>query len=390
MLFLIKMKKGQVDTKNVAILVFVMGLLMLAYVLLIPPEDRRQLLGEDNDTSASGSTSKSELLLLESPGLLSPTKENEIKHEINLINLYVKTEPEIINLADTISVSNSLFSSNSPTYKFEIGNLMDLKKVVLFFTAAKSGGELKINLNGNLFYSESLKDSTLKAVEIPLSYLKDTNELKFSTSLFGSYTLKEVDVKKEFEYVHSREKRDFIVSSQEKEDMSKATLNYYYYCNYLKETFSNLKIYLNRETIFSGLLRCVSNSASIEIPAEALVEGSNELLFTLEEGDFQISQIRVISEGKEGDFPIYHFEVDPDEYDLIENDEKNVNLDLTLSKEGFVKRGKLEINGVEVVVQTPEISFSKDISSYIRKGDNVIRIVPGNEFTISKIEIRSE
>ena len=102
------LKKGEGEGKDIATIVLVLALMMALYILLIPPAEREELL--EGEIKESGTSSEKIELLAESPGELSPREEHGTVHAINNLNLFIKNEPEIIVLADTIQVKKVIFS----------------------------------------------------------------------------------------------------------------------------------------------------------------------------------------------------------------------------------------------------------------------------------------
>ena len=387
------MRKGQHEGKGVAILVLIIGLFMVLYILFLPPEQRQELLGEDNGTGVSQSGAKT--LLLESPGLVSSAKEFKTKHEISSVNVFMKIEPELVPLASKLEVKRSLFKKSFQSLSFSIDDLSDLDKASLSFSATDVKGELQIELNGIKFYEGEVNGA--KIIEIPKGLLRSSNKLVFMVDSPGiafwsthHYTLSIIALKEEFERINSRERRLFNIGESEKDNMNDAELNYFLYCNSLEGDNSLLKIYLNKNELFSGLIRCAGTSMSTEIDPDDLNSGSNELLFVIDKGDFLLSNIKVETGSKESKTFEYRFSLDSDEFMDVQDDVKNVILKLELDKNNKSKRATIFVNGNEVILNTNTNEFTKDVSSFVEEGDNLIKIVPGIEFNVNILKVSLE
>lgn len=390
-------KKGQ-TTSGVAALVLVIGLFVVAYVLFLPPEERHALLGDNiSKTSVSDGVEGVKILLIENPGRLKPVATSEIKHEISPVNLFVKIEPKIETLANRVVISRSLFSRSFPSISFQIEDLSDLEKASLFFSVSDPKGKLVIELNRNKFYEEEIDSTDLKIVNLPVGLIGKNNEIKFSVSSPGAafwstnhYILKDISIKQEFEKVNSKETRLFSVSNKEKRDMKNSKLEYFMYCNTLDGDYAQLRIYLNNKNLFTGLVRCAGTSNSIEVNIQNIKEGSNELIFVIDQGDFLFSNIKLVTNLKEVSFPTYHFALTSDEIQDVEDDERDVILNIELDSDGKAKRAVMAVNNKEVLVDTKSDSFSRDISSLVNEGDNLIKIIPSNEFDLNVLTIKLE
>ena len=120
------MKKAQVSAGNVAVLIFLIAIFMALFILLLPAQDRSDLLNKDLDDE-NGDDSDSEVFILtQSPGLLKPSSDDETTHKIDSTNLFLRSEsimisnsfwPRLGNLkpgyiySKTFSISNLPFSS---------------------------------------------------------------------------------------------------------------------------------------------------------------------------------------------------------------------------------------------------------------------------------------
>jgi len=395
---MVRGKRGVGGAKDVAILVAVIGLLMIVYVLLLPPSEREDLLNiTDGDSDINGDTNGDKgdyykTLLLERPGTVYPFEEDEAKHDINQVNIFVRTEPEMINLPDYLTISISSFSRQDQNLFFSVENLKNLKKVVLNFNVKNSIGILKIELNGNKIFEGGINTGT-RLVNLPTHYLRSNNELKFSLSSPGIlfwkeniYVLEDIRVKQEFERINPREVRTFIVNGDEYDALEKSKLNYNIYCNSLKTDNTLFKIYLNDEVLSSEAIACTAGSKTIEIDEDIIEEGNNELTFVIEDGDFLINNIEVMNELSEKTYKTYYFSIDSDDYEDVIGEEKDVILKMSFSGENK-RKAKIVLNDYDLHIDTMDDTYSKDISDLVDRDENIITIIPDEEFEIDSLRV---
>ena len=251
-------------------LVIIIALIIVLFVILLPPEERARLLNEtyDNETSTNTNGNAVKTLLLETPDKVYPTKEDKLEHEINPVNLFVRTEPEIITLANSLQVSRSLFGSQDQTLSFDLENLDNLKDLKFSFNVDTAEGTLSIELNNNIIFNGKISENTPKIITLPINLLKQSNEIKIYVSSPGAkfwgtnvYTLNNLKIKQEFEKINSKETRTFSISESEKQSLSKVSsvslLQYIKYFNFelLKLCFSDseiLNVLVSFEFIFSN------------------------------------------------------------------------------------------------------------------------------------------
>jgi len=359
-------------------------------LLFVPPEERARLLGENktNDINQDINVQgiKTNTLLTQTPGLLKPFDEDTSKHEIDSIQLYLRNEPLIDDLATSLTISKTIFKEETKELRFNIQDLSNLNKASLFFFVGEAKGNLIINFNNIEIFND--KASGLKTITLPEGYLKETNTLLFkvnSPSFFGknTYTLKDIKVREEFELTNTKEERTFVLSASETGD---AELNFFAFCNQAP-VGSRLRIFLNREEIFNNVLGCISSEKNVEIKEEDLKQGTNNLLFEIDKGDFLLNDINLKVELEEGGSRTYKFSITEKQMDDITASAREVKMIMNF-KDDENKRATINVNGNEFSLETTDLEYERFITSLIREGNNFIRIVPGNEFTVDLLEIK--
>src|SRR3989344_3395266 len=137
------MKKSQTQAGSIAVLVILIALFMVLYLLFLPARDRAELLGQNQTSANLTSTAKTSetVLLSQSPGLLKPFEKDTEEHEIDAVNLFLREEPENIDLANSLSFTKSLFKEDVGELKFNVNDLENLQKVTLFFLVNEGKGD---------------------------------------------------------------------------------------------------------------------------------------------------------------------------------------------------------------------------------------------------------
>lgn len=387
-----KNKRGQDSGSGIAVLILLIALFMLLYVLLLPPERREEILNQSIGQGNGGTEAVSKVLLSESPGEVFQIKNSNIVHDISSLNIFIKTEPSTKLLANAIEISKGFLSSNPKTLTFPIDDLTNLKSVLLFFSVKEAKGNIEIWLNNHIIVDSKLDGA--QTIDLPVNYLGKNNVLEIKASSPGIlffitnyYTLEDIGIKESYQILNPKEERSFSMPAYEKESLQKSVLDYDLYCNKL-DTTTDLRIYLNDKDVLSKLVNCISGSETVDLPIEDVKEGTNVLTFMVGNGDFQFSNIKIENELKEKSNPIYHFDVSSDNANNVVSGMSSVIL--TLKLEGSSKKADIVVNDKQFSLDTSENSFSKDISDYINEGDNFVKIVPKNTFTISSLEIRLE
>jgi hypothetical protein len=433
-----KYRKGKSDGAQVASFLVIIALFIIAYILLISGEERKELLGLDNDDKTDFDYTKEDnfYLLSTSPGAVSPYEKDKFEVELNDIRLFSKLESETINLIDNVKVSKSLLNEKSKTLYFKLDSLSDLRNLNLFFFVKEGSGKLYIEFNGHGIFEGDV-DSGDIPIDLPVNYAKESNELKIgviNSGLFGnSYSLSSVYVKKVFDRQRKKTTRLFKLSSAEKAGLKdKSQLEYYINCLNLGEIQGVLTIMLNDRMLSKENIICGTGIQTKKIDEHSLKSGTNVLSFEIDRGDYSIEGIKINIETSEQRYPEYNFEIDDEQYEDIKECEdgscmddckkncrddcdgaddytdcrdacyeycedecdvlcdKHLILELKFKNDEDKKEATITVNKKRFSFNTKKDSYSRDISEYINRGSNYIKIIPKVGFEIDSLYVYIE
>lgn len=190
-------------------------------------------------------------------------------------------------------------------------------------------------------------------------------------------------MRQSFEIINTKEKRTFVLSAAEK---GNGKLNYFLFCNNAAKS-SRLRIFLNKEEISDELITCGSADKEVDINAADLGDGTNELIFEIDKGDYLIKDIELKVKTSDGGAAKYKFAVSRSTFEKIFEDNRNVELRM-LFDDNEKKRFIYEINNNEFTVDIEDDEFKiEDLGEFIEEGNNIFKITPQSEFTIDKLEL---
>lgn len=395
------MKKGQSGATSITVLLILLALFIVLYVLLLPPEDREALLypngtNIDNSNNINGIDSQTggKILLYEVPGTLTTTTNDLITHNLDPVDLFIKEEPQIIKLSNSMQIERSDFSNQDQSLTFNIDKLSNIKTALLTFTVTDSSGQLIIELNGQKIYQNTVRKGQQETVNIRIDLLNAQNELKFSVSspgilffLNNKYSLKDIIFKQQLETINSKEDRTFYISNNEKNNIDRSTLSFNSYCNSLDESATSLNVYLNNKILTSEVISCGSGERGVDIDINKLLEGQNMMTFVISSGAFQISNIELTNNLKQGIYQIYEFDLTNSELKAVEGQDKRVVIRIGFDDKTSTKSGRILVNEDQFSLDTTSNSYAKDISDAVTDGVNKIRIVPSRDMNVSAFKI---
>lgn len=393
-------------TSPAAGVILIIGLLVVIYLIALPEDLREDILeGEDVDLDdydfANGGSDTSddeddngkdkETLIFRNPGMLIPSGIEDEEKEFASANLFVTTETERRKLANSLTVSSSLFGKKTEEVEFTVDNKAGLERLNLYFNIREAKGDLIIYLNGRIVFDGAVNVNDLP-LEIPVTNLRAKNRLKFKASDVGyaflsknKYSLKDIELVKEFNLEHKQELRKFEISRAE--SLKDAELRFFVNCLELNIDQGVLKVYLNRKNVFFGKVVCDASQVKFDISEDDFIDGTNYLTFEVDKGDYVIEQIRLDYEFDEGVHPLYFFTIDEDQFEDIEDKDIEIKLKLTFDNDEDRKRADIRLNDRTIYLDVNDDTFKKDITNLVKEGENFIKIFAKNEFEIVQLEV---
>ena len=369
------------ETSHVAMVIVIIALLMLVYFMLLPEEDKSKLLG----TSEEGKTGEIVLTLSETPGHVYPYSSETEEKKIASVNLYSQIKTAAQDLVTMTHVTRNIFTGQTKTIDFVLEDLSRVKSLGLLFNIIKAKGDLVVILNDDEVFRGSVVTGDLP-IDLPLSLLKVNNQLELKVSnpswrflSTNYYDLKDVQLIKSYSMENKFENRDFIIYDREK--VKKAELEFYVNCMDINVEQGLLGIEINGVSLLTGKVSCVTDRIKLDIDKDNLRNGQNVLTFKIDKGNYVFESIVLNLDLEKEYYPEYYFAVDEKEGDY------ELNMDFAESE---IKRAAIMVNGNELTLASEDMDYSKKITDYIIEGENHIKIIAKNEFTITNLEITQE
>ncbi len=388
---MMKNKRGQYlesPTVHVAVFVVMLALFIVAYLILLPSSEREKLLGTGEEYEPEGAEeeeglTEKETILSVYPGNVYPYSRETDTKNLASVNIYSTLQSTPVMLATNVIVTKNLLMNNYKELEFGLENLDNLENLGLFFNTGEAKGELIVKINDNEIYRGKVLGGDLP-VRIPAEYLKESNKLILEVSSPGwmilatnKFTLKDVQLIKQISKENRVELRSFVVDDTE--NLRKGSLGFFINCLKIRGEQGTLKISLNGKNIYIGRIVCDAGFANVDLIKDNFVNGRNTLAFEIDTGEYSLEQVKIELETEKEKVPQYFFSVD-------EKEEKYI-LKINFEESSEIKRATVTINGDNIYVDEYANSYKKDITEFIREGENYIKIIAKNEFTIDLLEI---
>ncbi len=389
-------------TSYAASAILIIGLIIVAYVVLLPKEAREDVLKgkeidfgdfDENGDDKDKDDGRDKTILLRNPGRLIPSGEEDVIKKFASVNLFETSTKTSKKLADRVFVSRTIFSNNFEELDFTLDNLENLERLSLFFNIKKAKGNIVIELNGKTVFKGHL-DSSDVPIELPVINLKERNTLKISGAEIGAaflskneFELRDLELIMEFSRLNKAELRSFEVSRAEA--VEDARLDFFINCIEIGSDQGTLRVSLNRRLIFLGIIVCDASQSKTDIDEDLFVDGTNRLTFEVDKGNYIVEEIELRYDFNEGISPLYFFTINEDDFeDIVDGDD--VNLILRFDNTDDRKRADVRVNDETLFVDVNTGLYEKEVTKFIREGENFVKIFPRNEFNLVQLEIRLE
>lgn len=417
-------KRGKGDASGVATFLVLLALFIIAYFVILPAEEREAILNPDKTDTDDGTPkgkapTTGKILLSESPGPILSDKEGILSRKLGNIRLFLKTNEDIISMSKSLEVSKSYFDTEDQTLRFTEDQANQIKSMKLFFFVDQRKGTLQINLNGNTIYTGTVQSSEIP-INLPKSLIQRNNELRFSVKqgglLSNKYLLKDIYLKKTAYESNLQETRDIILTTPEYQDMTRAVITYFVSCSMVGEE-GTLQVSLNNQLLTQKYLSCDTGQSFIEIDKRNFRTGTNTIKFELNKGDYILQDTYLDIELEHREYPRYTFTLTNEDFTEIfgecyENCAYDCDYECRTPlcarscvdscimgcEEGITtlymefadnarKKAYITINEFQLNFETREREYYTEITPYLRRGVNTIKIIPRTDLNINLVEV---
>ena len=286
----------------------------------------------------------------------------------------------------SLTVSKTIIKDNYKNVLFNIDNPSDLKSAKISFMTTESKGDIMIKLNGYTIYEGRITAADMP-ITLPKEYLIEKNVLELSAKspgwkIFSSnyYLIRDFNLIKETTTKKTKATRSFSVDITDNR-ITKASLDYFINCN--RESKGDLTITLNDKQIFQDEVFCqYLDKRTLTLTKEYLNdEGRNTLGFEINEGDYNLDELKLKMTLEKSTHPSYAFKVSSDNLKTV--------LKITFPTETNNKV-TVFLNDKQFTVDTTNREYKRDISELVKLGTNTMRVEPQETLEITKLQVLTE
>lgn len=392
-------KKGAAppNADPAALLILIITLALVGYILFVPSDIRKELLGEENATinkTLPLGFVDTNLLLKENIGRLDVAKTNEKTITIPNFKLVETKQDQIIASTGSFTVRKTLLSEESKIVTLSLPE-GSVENTYLSFQAPTKKGILTIKLNNKLVYEGRLSDS-IASIPLPQEALTKTSQLEFSASggflEDKNYQIDDLkilgSVKEESTLTVTN---PFRMSPEELSNFESGALTYHLSCD--SKNTGVLNIMLNKNSLFSSIPNC-DDVNKIELFKEYFEEGKNTLIFREAKGNTDFDNVKLNLKLSKTKSFIQYFEVNDDLYsDVVLDRFKKITFEIRFVDDRETKEAEINVNGRFKTIDQKTNKFTWELSKekeLLQSGRNYIELTPNSPLNIIEAKILVE
>ena len=383
------------SANKVGTMIILITVVLVLYLLFLPPQTRDQLLYE-NDTIGDNNFSDSvrNRLLDVEPGDLNYVSRDRKRYSVPAYSVSSQVEGVELQQRDTMRAYKSLFSSQDATTQFTTTpSLTD--DVLLSFNIDEAQGVVTIDLNGETIYTNTVEDGSVPPISIDNDLLSSSNNLTVSVNPPGlafwttnTYELSNVRVTADVrDTSQNRNYQSVYIPREDYENIDRVEAEYIATCT--EDDVEGFELTINDYLLFEGTPDCALTTEKSFDPG-ALQPGQNELITQVDEGSVLIDRFTFTTYFGDTEQKTYYFDLGRSRFTGGDNPVLDEDLGVNATfifADTDEKQFNFFINGRRRSITTRDGQYSTNLTGFVEPGNNVVRIDPRTDFTMSRLRI---
>jgi hypothetical protein len=311
-------KRGQY-AGNAAAFLAILTVIIILYILFLPPDIRTELLGDKNAMlNDTDSSENGEILLEQNVGKVTYINTNEKTYDLPSIRIYSPTAGQVLKNIPSITLKSALFDTKTSKYETNLDiERAATKNILLSFSVREHKGPISIELNGVDIFNGEINTANPKPISLNHEDMLDSNTLTFTVPLVGlafwktnKYIIENLQVTGDVtDYTNALSVQHFVIDKTEKENLESVKFFFYPSCNI--NNVGSLRIELNGMSVYNGLADCgTRNFATLDI--SEIIAGSNELKFYSTKGSYTLDNMYIKTTMIKPAYKTYYFDMNRD------------------------------------------------------------------------------
>lgn len=398
---MVRSRRGQSGSRA-AVTVLLVGLVIILYLLFLPPADREELLSGVPGSSPGGPggyvptpggpVSGGVMIADKYVGTLRSESGSTQEHNIPSTTVFTRVNTEEVKFIDSLYVKGSAFSNQDAVFTFRADTGAG-ENYLLTFNVDEAQGPLTIYLNDNLIFERAVTSRSPAPIKLPQEYLRPDNTIRFTTATTGwefwnsnEYRLRNILVTGEIaDFQGATSEQHFTITPEEFERTEKGVLEFVPNCD--SRQTGRLSVAVNGKLMYNGFIDCGILTRQ-DIAKENLNIGDNRIGFTSSEGSYIIDRIKLVTLLEQEEHPTFYFNLPPDMFQQANVFAGRVVLTIRFSEGNTVKRGSIIINGFQDSFSTQNYFYQATLDpNVLIPNANSIQIIPDGTLNIPQLRV---
>ena len=387
-----KSRKGQTGGSAAAVVILT-GLMIILYILFLPPADREALLANvtpgTNMSNGQPVIPSNDVLLNEHPRTIDKIPQNLMTHQLNSFTLYSDSSDAVLMQQGPTYISSS--RTDKVTFSKDITFNKDyvLTNALLVLDVKEVKGNIRIFFNNNQVYDGKPKVGKLV---ININSLQQQNTLRIESAdpgFFQFFSGNHASFSA-INLVATVHNQQFMQSSQQftlgPEELNNFDSAYMIFTTSCSAKPGPLLIYVNDNLVSSTAYDC-QYPVKVNLAKADLVSGKNDVLFKISSGTMSIDSPTVKVSLNQPVLPLYYFQVSGDQNTEIKNNNKDGIIHFDFVKGNDEKNFDVTVNGYTFNIDTSNTTYEEDITRYLNKDENYVKITPRTNLDIVNLQV---
>ncbi len=351
-----------------AVLIALIAVLIIMYVLFLPPADRAVLLNETSPATAVNTTG-SNVIFQTVPTVAQ--QQGPETHGMPPFTVRTQTSGNVLADRSSLSVSRTAFSNSPETVVFDMPS--SSSNPLLSFTASSSTGGLRVLLNNVSIFDAVIQHPQVAPIQLPAGMLTSHNTLTFEADPVGfaiwqSHQTNLVNVRVTADVTSfAQAGQTQRIAITDPASIQSAGLVFVPDC---PQKQGRLTVTMNGETIYSGFPDC-GIPVHVELAQSHIKDGENVLSFSVGKGEYSIDQasVNVLRQQQNTQ---KSFTISQNLLSQVAAQQRPILLRLAFAQPEA--QGVIILNGQQLAFRTHQQSFAAPITQYLHVGSNTIQV----------------
>jgi hypothetical protein len=374
------MRRGQ-TTGPAAATVVLTGLIIVLYLLFLPPAQREALLNNASPITIDDPSiiDPHDRLLMVAPRIVDPIEQRSHSIPLSSFLLQSRTDERSVASYTDVNLMSSRTDKRLLSREISFDHEYIFSNQMIVLNIERTNAPIIVYWNDQRIYHHQPRPGTI--IIDNFGRIERSNRIRIEVAdpawwqIFRTNhaSITRVDIIARIHDARDAEsQQSFVLSREQHENIESAYLRYYPRCQVRP---GQLLIRVNSQLMQSQAPDC-NRDTQVQIDVHRLTEGRNAIDYLLASGVLHIDSPTIYLTLKRPLEPLYYFEIDAGQWRDIRENRKKGRFEMIFVRGSGQKDIDVIINGRVIRIDTAEDRFVRDITEYMVEGENYIKLQP--------------